>query len=190
MSYIYNFTDSVSRNDFEILTQLILNDSQSLSAISYNPIIRDNSTLQLLENSISVELNETIFVKPSGFTTDGILYSKNSLQFGTTLKLFYQNTFLKDSKGKGRIGLTSSLTLFSDYLNKPQFVDIEFLVNTNFYIFKGLSISFGSILFYDYDVLVQLNTDKDNNTGINGYETTGRGVSFTQTLLIKYNFLF
>jgi hypothetical protein len=129
-------------------------------------------------------------VKPSGFTTDGILYSNNSLQFGTTLKIFYQNTFLKDSNGKGRIGLTSSLTLFSDYLNKPQFVDIEFLVNTDFYIFKGLSISFGSILFYDYDVLVQLNTDKDNNTGINGYETTGRGVSFTQTLLIKYNFLF
>jgi hypothetical protein len=38
--------------------------------------------------------------------------------------------------------------------------------------------------------LVQLNADKDPNTGVNGYETTGRGLSFTQTLLIKYNFLF
>jgi hypothetical protein len=45
-------------------------------------------------------------VKPSGFTKDGILYSKNSLQFGATLKILYQQKFLKDLNGKERIAAT------------------------------------------------------------------------------------
>jgi hypothetical protein len=67
---------------------------------------------------------------------------------------------------------------------------MEFLVNTDFYIYKGLSISIWALVFYDYDVLIQINKDKYINTGVNGYESTGRGLSFTQSLLIKYNFLF
>jgi hypothetical protein len=182
------------------------NDNFTLlfSPASYKTIFVLDDSIAMLSNSEKTQsLHGTPFggtdrtafinkwnVKPSGLTKDGILYSNYSIQFGATLKLFYQNTFIKDNKGKGRLGLSSSLTLFSDYLKKPQYIDIEFLLNTDFYIFKGLSISFGTILFYDYDVLVQLNSDKDINSGINGYETTGRGVSFTQTLLIKYNFLF
>jgi hypothetical protein len=175
-----------------------------ISPASYKTIfVLDDSIAMLSNADRTVSMHGTPFggndrdefisrwrVKPTGMTFDSIYYAKNSLQFGATLKVLYQNKFLKDKDGKERIGFSSSLTLFSDYLNKPQFVDVEWLTNTDFYIFKGLSISLGTILFYDYDVLVQLNADKDPNTGVNGYETTGRGLSFTQTLLIKYNFLF
>jgi len=178
--------------------------SAILSPLSYKTIIVTDDSIAMLSNTEKTQsLHGTPFggtdrdaffdkwnVKPSGSTKDGILYAKNSLQFGTTLKLFYQNKFLKDNSGKERISITSSLTLFSDYLNKPQNIDVEWLTNTDFFIYKGLSISIGALVFYDYDVLVQKNKDKDINTGVNGYESTGRGLSFTQTLLIKYNFLF
>ncbi len=175
-----------------------------LSPASYKTIFVTDDSIAMLSNADKTQsLHGTPFggtdrsafidkwhVKPSGFTKDGILYSKNSLQFGATLKILYQQKFLKDLNGKERIALSSSLTLFSDYLNNPQFIDIEFLVNTDFYIYKGLSISIGALVFYDYDVLIQKNKDKDINTGVNGYESTGRGLSFTQTLLFKYNYLF
>jgi len=175
-----------------------------LSPASYKTILVTDDSIARLSNADKTQsLHGTPFggtdrtafinkwhVKPYGFTSDGILYSIYSLQFGATLKLLYQQKFLKDSKGKERIALLSSLTLFSDYLNKPQFIDLEFLVNTDFYIYKGLSISIAASVFYDYDVLIQKNNDNDINTGINGYESTGRGISFIQSLLIKYNFLF
>jgi hypothetical protein len=129
-------------------------------------------------------------VRPVGLTSDSLLYAKQSFQAGATLKVLYKNKFLKDSEGKARIAFNTALTLFSDYLRNPQFIDVEWITNTDFFIYKGLSLSLGTIVFYDYDVLVQIDADGDPNTGRNGLEDTGRGVSFTQTLLIKYNFLF
>lgn len=129
-------------------------------------------------------------VRPVGVTYDSLYYAKQSFQAGATLKLLYKNKFLKDSNGKARIAFNTSLTLFSDYLRNPQFIDVEWITNTDFFIYKGLSLSLGTVVFYDYDVLVQIDADGDPNTGRNGLEGTGRRVSFTQNLLIKYNFLF
>lgn len=132
-------------------------------------------------------------VKPKGLTADSVYYANTYFQLGATLKATYANKFWKYKEGdkdKHRIGLTTSLTLFSNYLRDPQFIDVEWLLNVDFYIFKGLSLSIGTNLFYDHDVMVQIDADGDINTGVNGYESTGRRVSFTETLLIKYNYLF
>lgn len=130
-------------------------------------------------------------VRPAGWTADSsAYYAKTFLQFGASIKATYARKFLKDKKGKERIAFATSLTLYSNYLRQPQNIDVEWITNTDFYIIKGLSISLGTNLFYDYDVLVQIDKDKNINTGVNGYEETGRRVSFTETLLIKYNFLF
>jgi hypothetical protein len=173
------------------------------SPISYKTIIvADDSIAKMSNADRSSSLHGTPFgerdrnefidrwhVKPRGQTYDGIYYANNSLQLGAALKVFYQQKFWK-YKDLERIGLNSTLSLFSDYLLKPQYIDVEWINNFDFYIFKGLSISLGSILFYDYDVLVQINKDGDINTGVNGLEATGRRVSFTEILLIKYNYLF
>lgn len=129
-------------------------------------------------------------VAPTGQTFDSLYYAKQSFQAGATVKVLYKNKFLKDSKGKAKIAFNTSLTLFSDYLRNPQFIDVEWITSTDFFIYKGLSLSLGTVVFYDYDVLVQIDADGDPNTGQNGLEGTGRRVSFTQNLLIKYNFLF
>ena len=72
----------------------------------------------------------------------------------------------------------------------PQHVDVEWITNIDIFLFKGLSLSVMTNLFWDYDVMVQVDADNDVTTGVNGYESKERRVSFMQSLLIKYNFLF
>lgn len=129
-------------------------------------------------------------IRPTGQINDSTFYARNFYQLGATLKASYQHKFLKDEKGKARISFATSLNLFSNYLRNPQFIDVEWITQTDIIIFKGLSLTFTTNLFYDYDVLVQIDADKDINTGTNGYEATGRRPSYTQTLLLKYNFIF
>ncbi|EJF52829.1 Protein of unknown function (DUF3078) [Saprospira grandis DSM 2844] len=129
-------------------------------------------------------------VRPTGMTADSVLYANHSMQLGATIKVLYKNKFFLNAEKKPRLGVKTSLTLFSDYLNNPQNIDVEWLTTTDLYIFKGLSISLNTIVFYDHDVQVQLDRDNDPDTGVNGYESTGRRVSVTESLLIKYNFLF
>lgn len=180
------------------------NLSVLLSPVSYKTIIvADDSIAKIGNADRTSSVHGTPFggkvrqdfidkwrVKPTGLTYDSVYYAKQTVQLGATIKVRYQNKFLKDKEGNARIAFATSLTLFSDYLRNPQFVDVEWMTNTDFFIFKGLSISIGTNLFYDYDILVQINEDGDPNTGPNGLEATGRRVSFTETLLIKYNFLF
>ncbi|MCH2045963.1 MAG: DUF3078 domain-containing protein [Saprospiraceae bacterium] len=132
-------------------------------------------------------------MRPTGLTADSTYYAKTAIHLGAMLKATYAGKFLKYKEGdkdKHRLSFSTGLTLYSNYLRDPQFIDVEWVTTTDLYIFKGLSISLGTILFYDHDVLVQIDADNDLTTGVNGYEETGRRVSFTQSLLIKYNFLF
>jgi hypothetical protein len=128
--------------------------------------------------------------RPSGQINDSTYYSKVFMQMGATLKASYQNKFLKDKDGKPRLSFTSSLNLFSNYLRDPQNIDVEWITQTDLIIIKGLSLTLMTNLFYDHDILVQLDRDKDITTGVNGYESTGRRVSYTQAILLKYNFIF
>lgn len=129
-------------------------------------------------------------IRPSGKINDSTYFANNFIQLGATLKGTYQNKFLKDKEGKARLGLSTTLTLYTNYLRDPQNIDVEWITQTDLYIFKGLSLTVTTNLFYDHDILVQVDRDKDPDTGVNGYESTGRRVSFVQTLLLKYNFLF
>ncbi len=127
---------------------------------------------------------------PDGQINDSTFYARRFTQLGATLKGSYQQKFFKDAKGKPRLSVSTSLNLFSNYLRDPQNIDVEWITQTDLLIFKGLSLTFITNLFYDHDILVQLDRDKDLTTGVNGYESTGRRAAYVQTLLLKYNFLF
>ena len=121
---------------------------------------------------------------------DSLYYANTYFQLGATVKATYQNKFWKNSEGKERLSFVSSLNLFTNYLREPSHIDVEWITQTDLIIFKGLSLTLITNLFYDHDVLVQLDRDGDINTGVNGYESTGRRASYTQTILLKYNFIF
>jgi hypothetical protein len=111
----------------------------------------------------------------------GTDYDKTLTQLGATLAAVYTNKFLKD-----RISFKSGLTLFSNYLKEPGNVDVDWNTETAFMIWKGISVTLNTRLFYDHDIPVQI-TDNDAVGGVNGI---GRRASFTEQLYIKYNYVF
>ena len=121
---------------------------------------------------------------------DSTFYASTAFQFGATLKASYQGKFFKNLEGKPLLGLQSSLLLYSNYLREPQNIDLDWTGTLDLAIIRGLSLSLTFNVFYDHDVFVLLDRDNDLSTGVNGYESTGRRVSYTQSILLKYNVLF
>lgn len=100
---------------------------------------------------------------------------------GALARMNYSNKFLED-----RLVYTSGLVLFSNYKLEPQNIDVDWVNEIGFNIFKGLQASITLNVFYDHDVKVQI-TDYDSPNGINGL---GRRASITQQFLLKYNVTF
>lgn len=107
---------------------------------------------------------------------------KNVLtQLGATFNAQYVDKLFED-----RMTFKSGLTLFSNYLKEPQNIDVDWTTETNFNIWKGISVALNTRLFYDHDIPVQI-TDYKAPGGVNGL---GRKVSFTEQLFLKYNYIF
>lgn len=102
-------------------------------------------------------------------------------QLGGLLKVIFNSKIAKE-----KISYTSRLTLFSNYLNQPENVDLDWINEFGFNISKAFQISIWTNMFYDHDVQVQI-TDYTQVGGVNG---TGRRLSFTEQLLIRYNVIF
>ena len=84
------------------------------------------------------------------------------------------------------MALTSNLALYSNYLNRPENLDVDWNNEVAIQIFKGLQASLTVNVFYDHDVFVQV-TDFDAPGGVSGL---GRRVNLTQQFLLKYNIVF
>ncbi|MFZ4475454.1 MAG: DUF3078 domain-containing protein [Saprospiraceae bacterium] len=107
------------------------------------------------------------------------------LGLGSKLRAGYTNKFLKD-----RIAANSALSLYSNYLQGPQNVDVLWTNNLDVQIFKGLSLSLLGELFYDNDVNVQIDR---NNNGIFGEKSLNEfapAASITGSLMLKYSRIF
>ena len=101
---------------------------------------------------------------------------------GSNLKGIYTNTFFEE-----KMSLTTTLDLYSNYLNNPQNLDVLWQNDLGVTIFKNISLNLVTELYYDHDILVQVDR---NDNGIYEAGELGRRVSFTEALLIKYNYIF
>lgn len=102
-------------------------------------------------------------------------------QLGSLIRVNYANKYWKE-----KVAYTSALTLFSNYLENPQNIDVDWTNEFAISIFKGFQASLLFNVFYDDDVMVQI-TDNNAPNGVSGL---GKRVSFTQQLLLKYNLVF
>lgn len=96
---------------------------------------------------------------------------------GALARINYVNKFAKD-----KVGYTTSMSLFSNYLKEPQNIDVDWVNEFSFQIFKGLAAAVTLNVFYDHDVKVQI-TDFNKIGGVDGL---GRRVSLTEQFLLKY----
>lgn len=117
------------------------------------------------------------------------------LQMGSNLIARYNNIFLNE-----RLSWTSALNLYSNYLQKPENIDVFWTNDLGLTIVKNLSINLVTQLFYDDDVNVQTDLDDDGIIGEAAPDVDlppGEqrselipAVSFMQGLFVKYNLIF
>ncbi len=69
-------------------------------------------------------------------------------EFGGYVKIAYGNEILKN------VTLLTKLDLFSNYIENPQYIDVNFDIMLNFKINEYLSASFVSQIIYDYDIKI------------------------------------
>lgn len=170
------YEDNVLRNrdgNRDIIAKFLSPLTLSFSpGLDYKP----NEKLSIFYSPVSYKL---IYVQDDAIAAlniHGNVEGENSLrQMGSTLKMVYTSKFMED-----KMSLITSLDLFSNYLNKPQNVDILWKTDLNVELFKNVSLNLVTELFYDDDIKVILNSTGD----------TGVALSFTEALLIKYNVIF
>lgn len=100
-------------------------------------------------------VRDTLVVKQKKY---GIEAGKNSRQeIGGSVQFFSEYSYNK------KIGGRSRLLFFSNYLDKPQNIDINWNTSITYHISRIFAINFTLDMIYDDDVAILLNEDDDGN---------------------------
>lgn len=108
-----------------------------------------------------------------------ITEGKNSrTEFGGYMRMFYKQNLMKN------IDLTTKLELFSNYIENPQNIDVNWDVLVSMKVNKYISATIATTLIYDHDIDIQHDT-ADNGTPIVGPRT-----QFKEVLQVGFNYKF
>ncbi|MDB2656752.1 DUF3078 domain-containing protein [Crocinitomicaceae bacterium] len=114
-------------------------------------------------------------VEPAVFDTSGNVITPGRQfrpEFGASVRVIYNKEIAKNIEMKSR------LELFSNYLDRPENIDVNAEVLFNFKVNNWFSASANFNLIYDHDILI---TDSNGNTGPRTQfkSVLGVGVSYT-----------
>ena len=98
---------------------------------------------------------------------------KVKTMFGSKLMMTLDYEILKN------VNLGTKLELFSDYLNKPQNIDVDWQVMLGLKVNKWLNVDISTQMLYDKDVMI---TDKNGNIGPR--------VQFKQLMMVGLSYKF
>lgn len=119
-------------------------------------------------------------VKPAVFdeTTGIIITSGETLrtEFGGYMRIFYKKELMEN------IGFQTKLDLFSNYLENPLNIDVGWEVLISMKINKYISATLSTLLIYDDDIDIEVDTDNDGITDKVGPRTQFKevfGVGFS-----------
>lgn len=120
----------------------------------------------------------------------GVIASAKNVdaQLGSQLRAVYTSKFLDN-----KLAYTSNLLLFSNYLNNPQNVDVDWRNSLSWTLFKNFQLGLLVNFFYDDDMSMftsDFNAINGIEVGSDGSPITGPRLSVTQQLLLKYAITF
>lgn len=98
-------------------------------------------------------------------------FGGNRIEMGAFVDVIYKNTFAK------KIELNSRINLFSNYLDRPQNVDVNWENIFLFKLIKNLSLSIQTHLIYDHDILVRARSNSPTPEVIDAPGTQFRFIS-------------
>lgn len=178
-TYEGNILNPKEEDSLDVVAKLF-----SPATISVSPGLdwKPNAHFSLFYSPASLRMLYVADKKIADLDIHGNEKNKQSrLSLGSNVKALYTNKYYNE-----KVALKSSLDLYSDYLDKPQNIDVLWSNDIGVALFKNLSLNLLVETFYDDNVSVIKDKDKykANKTG------TGKAVSITEALYIKYNWLF
>ncbi len=109
-----------------------------------------------------------------GSTTE---FELTKFALGALAKVSYTNTYFE------KLNVGSELSLFSDYLDNPQNIDVVWMNSIGVELFKGFLLGLKLDLYYDHD---KTNNISDSNA-VGGFSKQGKRINFIEQLLLTYN---
>ena len=123
-------------------------------------------------------------VDKATYDTTGTLFShgkKTRSEFGGYVKMVYQNTFFKDKS----VSLLTKLDMFSNYLNNPLNIDVNWETIIGFKVNKYITATITTNLVYDDDIMIDYDANGDGIA-----DTSGPRTQFKEVLAIGFNYKF
>lgn len=108
-----------------------------------------------------------------GSNTD---YETSKFALGALLKAGYKRIYFE------KLIVGSALSLFSDYLDNPQNIDVVWQNSLGYELFKGFNLQLKADLYYDDNKTNNI-TESNAVGGING---SGKRINFIEQLLVTY----
>lgn len=100
-------------------------------------------------------------------------------EFGGFVKLRFRTELMEN------INFTTELDLFSNYLNNPQNIDVNWTTLTAMKVNDWITVSLSTHLIYDHDIDIQVDTDGDDLP-----DRTGPRTQFKEVLAVGLSFTF
>ncbi len=94
---------------------------------------------------------------------------KSRSEFGATVKMEYKTGLVKN------VDMETKLDLFSNYMENPQNIDVDWKVLINMKINDWLSANLATRLIYDHDILIDIDDNGDGE-----FDRQGRRVQFME----------
>ena len=120
-----------------------------------------------------------------GSTTE---YETSRLGIGARLGVNYGQNFLND-----RLSWSSRLALFSDYLDEPKNIDLDWTNEVAVTILKNVQLAYLSNIYYDDDILsnvTDFNATGGLKTDANGDVISRPTVNYYHQIVLKYTRMF
>ncbi len=111
-------------------------------------------------------------------------YNNYFLGLGSELVGRYENKYFND-----RLSATSNLRLFSNYLENPQNLVVLFSNNFSIQLFKGLSLDLLGEAFYDPNLKMIIDANKNRIYGDDG-DRLAPATQLTGAFMLKYSVIF
>lgn len=114
----------------------------------------------------------------NGVITD---YKNTFYQLGASLAAQYGNKYLND-----KLIFNTRAFFFSNYLENPQNIDVEWTNEFAYEILKGLSLGLNIGMYYDHDIDVLVDRNGDGYYDANNASERGKRLQLIEAFNVKY----
>jgi hypothetical protein len=192
LNFKTQFTNGYNYPNDSIKISSFLAPAYAVSAIGMDYKIRDVFTVFIapITNKTTIVNNTELAnqgyfgVTRASYDSNGVLIktgSKIRNEFGSYVRFVYKKSLFKDKS----VTILSKMELFSNYRKNPQNIDVNLENILGFKINKYLSASITMQMYYDDDVKLTIDKNKDGIIDINGPR-----LQFKQVLGIGFNYKF